>query len=102
MELPGLLVGPLEQLLQQAQFMHHFQRRGVDRVTTEVAQKVAMFLEHDDIYPRPREQKSDHHPGRPAADDTAFDLQLFWWGLFVLHGEWSLSASREVRVCGFE
>ena len=38
-----------------AQFIHDIQRRGMNRVSAEITQKISMLLEHND---------TDAHPGR--------------------------------------
>src|ERR1700760_3308370 len=40
-------------------------------VTAEIAQEGAVLLQHDDIDAAARQQKTEHHPGRPAAGNTA-------------------------------
>jgi hypothetical protein len=44
-----LLVGELQQPVQQSQFVHHLERGGVDRVSAEVAQEVGVLLENEDF-----------------------------------------------------
>ncbi len=47
--LPNLLVRSLQELVQNPQFVHNFKRRGMNRVATEVAKKVGVFLQHDHV-----------------------------------------------------
>jgi hypothetical protein len=43
----------------------------MDGVPSKIAEEIRMLLEHDHIDASPREQESQHHPGRTAArDDT--------------------------------
>ena len=60
-----------EKGVEEPQLMHHFERRGVDRVAAEVAQKVAVLFHHRDIDPGARQEKPEHHPGRTAAGNGA-------------------------------
>ena len=39
-------------------------------VAAEIAQEIGMLLEHDDVDAGAREQKAQHEPARPAADDA--------------------------------
>ena len=73
----GLLVWPLEELIEQAKLVHVFQGRGVDRVAPEVAEKVGVLLQHDDVDPGPREQESQDHSGRASAGDAATGFERF-------------------------
>jgi hypothetical protein len=56
--------------------VHDFERRGVNRIATEVAQEVGMLLEDQDGDPGAREQQSEHHPCRAPAGDAAADRNL--------------------------
>jgi hypothetical protein len=40
-------------------------------VATEIAQKIDMLFQHDDVDTSTCEQKTQHEPTRPAADDAA-------------------------------
>src|SRR5262252_2454585 len=66
----GFLVRQLEELVEQTELAHHVEGRGMDGVAAEVAQEVAVLLEHDDVDARAREQEAEHEPAGPAADDT--------------------------------
>ena len=70
-DLPHLLVRELEELGQEAELVHHFEGRGMNRVAAEIAQEVAMLFHHHDLDAGAREEISEHHPGRPAAGDGA-------------------------------
>src|SRR6516225_7169143 len=75
-QLAHLRMRKLEELFEQSEFVHHFKRRGVDGVATEIAQKIRMFFKHDDGYARTRQQVSKRDSGRSTAGDAAggFDL----------------------------
>ena len=66
-----LLVRQLEELLEQPELVHQFERRGMDGVAAKVAQEIRVLLEHDDIDAGARQQEAEHHPGRPAAGNAA-------------------------------
>ena len=40
-------------------------------VAAEIAQEVGVLFQHNDVYAGTREQKTEHHPGGPAADNAA-------------------------------
>ena len=65
------LMRTLQKLLQQPELVHDFERRGVDRVAPEVAQKIGVLFEHQNRNPRSSEQKPQHHAGGAAAGDAA-------------------------------
>ena len=64
-------VGPSEERVQQAEFVHHLHGGGMHGVAAEIAQEVGVLFQHDHIDAGAREQEAEHHPGRPAADDAA-------------------------------
>ena len=47
MKRDDLVVRQLQELVEQAELVHHFERRGMDGVAAEVAQEVAVLLQHD-------------------------------------------------------
>ena len=61
----------LEELVEQAELAHQLEGRGMNGVAAEVAQEVAVLLQHDDVDAGARQQKTEHHPGRPAAGNAA-------------------------------
>ena len=63
--------GSLRELVEQTELAHHVEGRGMDGVAAEVAQEVAMLLEHDDVDAGAREQEAEHEPARSASYDTA-------------------------------
>ncbi len=70
-EVIDLVVRQLEELVEQAELAHQLQRRGMDGVAAEIAQEVAVLLQHHDVDAAARQQETEHHPGRPAAGDAA-------------------------------
>jgi hypothetical protein len=68
-QMVDLVVRPPQELLQEAELVHQLQRRGMDGVAAEIAQEIAMLLEHERGDAGPREQQPRHHPRRPAAGD---------------------------------
>ncbi len=69
--LTDLVVGLLQEFVEQAQLAHQLEGGRVDRVAAEIAQEIAVLLQHDDIDAGARQQEAEHHPGRPAAGDAA-------------------------------
>ena len=70
-ELAHLLMRAPQKIIEDAELVHDFERRGVNRVAAEVAQEVGVLFEDQDVDAGPGQQKSKHHPGGPAADDAA-------------------------------
>jgi hypothetical protein len=75
-EMARFVVRPLQERIEKSEFVHHFERRGVDGVAAEVPQEISMLFEDHDLYPRTGEKEAEHHAGRPSADDTAPDVYL--------------------------
>src|SRR6266508_1397512 len=59
-----------EKILEQSQFMHHFERRRMNGVTAKVAQKIFVLFKYDDVDSCARQQKSEHHARWAAAGNT--------------------------------
>ena len=72
---PGLLVRPLEEFVEKAEFGEEFEGRGVDGVAAEVAEEVAVLFEDDHFDAGAGEEEAGHHAGRPAAGHDAADGQ---------------------------
>ena len=70
-EPPDLLMRPLQQLVQDAEFVHQFEGRGMDGVAPEIAQEVAMLFKDDDLDSGARQQIAEHHPRWTAARNAA-------------------------------
>ena len=64
------LVRHFEERFEQAELVNQFQRRGMHGVAAEVAEKISVFFQHHDVDAGPRQQKAEHHAGRPAAGDA--------------------------------
>ena len=75
-------------VVEQAQLVHHFQRRRMDRVAAEVAQEIGVLFQHDDVDAGAGQQKPEHHPGRTAADDATAGLHGFHRSGDCVHGAW--------------
>ena len=71
LQLFGALVRQRQQLIQQAQMVHHLQRGGMNGVAAKIAQKVGVFFNDDHLQARARQQVAGHQARRAAADDAA-------------------------------
>src|ERR1700760_133481 len=69
-----LVVRPLQQRVEQAQLVEQIERRGMNRVAPEIAQEIAMLLQHARTYPGAGEEIPPPHPRRSAAGDD--DLEI--------------------------
>ena len=58
----------------QPEFVHHLQRRGMHGVAAKIAEEIGMLLQHDHVDASAAEQIAQHHAGGPAADDAATDF----------------------------
>src|SRR5262249_15196880 len=75
----------LQKLLKQAQLMHGFKSRGMDRVAAEVAQEVRMLFENRNIDSGSCKQKAKHHASGTSSRDTASDPKFFCRRRVVRH-----------------
>ena len=75
-EAPHLVVRALQELVQQAQLAHHFQRGRMHGVTPEIPQEIGVLLKHDHIDAGARQQIAQHHARRAAAGDAAAGGEL--------------------------
>src|SRR5262249_10257877 len=73
-QLPRLLVGPAEEVLQKSQLVHQLKGRRVNGIAAEVPQEGAVLLEDEHVHASAGEQEAQHHPSRAAARDAAADL----------------------------
>ena len=60
-----------QEAVDQPEFVHHLQRRGMHGVAAKIAEEVGVLFQHHDIDAGAPEQIAEHHAGRPAADDAA-------------------------------
>jgi hypothetical protein len=65
-----LVVTHLQEIVEIAELMHQLERGGMDCVASEIAQEITMLFQHGHVDSGPREQKPEHHAGRPAPDDA--------------------------------
>ena len=71
-ELLDLLVRQFEEFVEQAQLIHQLKRRRMYGIAAKIAEEIGVLFQHDDLDPGPRQEETEHHPGRPAAGDDAF------------------------------
>ena len=69
-------MGELQEVVEGAQLVHQLERRGMDGVPAEVAQKVRLLLQHEHVDTRAREQVAQHHARRTAPRDAAAHRDL--------------------------
>jgi hypothetical protein len=67
LELAHLLMRQAQEIGQKAELVHELERRGMNRVAAEVAQKIGVLLQHHDLDTGARQEVAEHHPGRAAA-----------------------------------
>ncbi len=72
---PDSAMRQLQELVSQAELVHQLQRRRVNGVAAEVAEKVAVFLENDDVDARAREQKPEKCAGRRRHAASVLSVQ---------------------------
>ena len=65
------LMRKFQESVDQAEFIHHLQRRGMHRVAAKIPEEVGVFFQHHDIDPGASKQIAQHHARRATADDAA-------------------------------
>ena len=96
-QLVYFLMRSLEEIVEQPELVHHFERRGMDGVAAEVAQEVGMLLEHEDIHTRTCEEKAEHHAGWSTAGDGATRGDGFARHVPSTHHVWTCAGSFVTR-----
>ena len=77
-DLPGqrfdLLMRQLQELVDQAEFVHQFERRGMNRVAAEIAEEIGVLLQHHDVERRraPAGIRASSRRGRRRRCSTAW------------------------------
>ncbi len=65
------LVRQFQKSIDQAEFVHHLQRRGMHGVAAKIPEEVGVLFQHHDVDPGAAQQIAQHHAGGTAADDAA-------------------------------
>jgi len=76
-QLGDFLMGTKKKIIKEAQFVHDFERRWMNRVASKIPQEVSVLFENDDVDTGASEKKSEDHSGRPTANDTAPNVRRF-------------------------
>ena len=93
-ELRDFLMRFFEEFIEQSEFVHRFQRRGMNRISAKIAEEVGMFFDNEDIDTGSGEKETHHHAGRTAPGDADAGLNGFHFGASVVcHTKRSLSSS---------
>ena len=66
-----LLVRQFQKFVDQAEFMHHLQRRGMHGIAAKIPEEIGVLFQHHRLDAGAAEQIAEHHAGRAAADDAA-------------------------------
>ena len=69
-------VWQLQKGVEQAEFAHHFERGGMDRVAAKVAEEIGVLFQNHDLDAGARQEVAEHHPAWAAAHDAATRGQL--------------------------
>ena len=78
-----LLMLNLQKRVKQIKLTHDAEGSAMNGVAAEVAVKVLVLFEHDDIDSLAREEESEHDTGRSSSDNTYRGVKSF--------GHWLLS-----------
>jgi hypothetical protein len=49
----------------------------MNRIAPEIAKKIRVLLQYENLNAAPREEQAQHHSRRPSADDAAGCSELF-------------------------
>src|SRR5271169_5625084 len=69
----------LQEPVDQAQFVHDLQRRGMHGITTKITEEVGVLFQNHRLDAGAAEQVAQHHAGRTAADDAAAGFYRARW-----------------------
>ena len=64
------LMRPLQKSFEQAELVHYFECRRMNRIAAKIAQKIAMLLQHNHIDARSRQKITGHHSSGTSANDA--------------------------------
>src|SRR5262249_43339317 len=67
---PQFLMRHRQQLVENSEFVHHFQSGRMDRVSAEVAKEIFMLFEDGDSYAFARKQIREHDARRTATHNA--------------------------------
>ena len=85
-----LLMLNLQKRVEQAKLPHDAEGSAMNGVAAEVAVKVLVLFEHDDIDSLTRKQESEHDAGRSSSDNTYRGVKSL--------GHWQLLGKREAHT----
>src|SRR5690242_5094053 len=86
-QLRELLMRALQKLIEHSEFMHDFQRGGMDSIATEIPEEIGVLFEDEHFHSGTRQQESQHQSGGAAARDAAAHLSRFRYGLWQGHAD---------------
>ena len=66
-----LLVRKLQEVIDQTEFIHHLQGRGMHGIAAEIPEEIGVLFQHKRLDAGATQQIPQHHAGRTAADDAA-------------------------------
>jgi hypothetical protein len=73
-KLADFLMRTLQKLVQNPEFVHDFEGRGVNGVSAKITQEVGVFFEHHNIHAGPGKKESQHDAGRTTSGDATTGL----------------------------
>ena len=76
-----LLMRALQEIVENAELVHDLERRGMNGVAAEIAQKIGVLLQHHDVDAGAGQQEAQHHAGGTAAGNGA--LRCYGFGCHV-------------------
>ena len=72
-----LLVRNCKEIVEDAELVHHLERRRMHGVAAEVAEEILVLLQHRDVDASSRQQIAEHHARRSAAHHTTRCFHCF-------------------------
>ncbi len=79
-----------QKIVQKSQFVHQFERGGMNRVAAKIAEKIRVLFEHQHFHSGARQQECKDHSRRAAAHDAAAGLQDFRASRIRIDSYWIL------------
>src|SRR5438270_12834333 len=77
-DLPVFLVWALQKFIEDPEFIHQFESRGMDGIAAKVAQKVGVLFKNDDLDAAAGQQEPEDHSRGTASGDAALGIHLLY------------------------
>jgi|SRR5215469_6753102 len=78
------LVGALEEVVENAEFVHELERGGMYCVAAKIAKKIGVFFENENVDAHAGEKETQHHARGAASGDAAAGGECLVHGAVIM------------------